>query len=186
MISSLKTRGFKELTTQSVVRILIASYFLAFSLGVFPGTDVAILLTPFFTPAQATLLSHIAVFSMALMILLGYQRRAAALVLAITVFWASYMSLMSTPTADGIGSFWRDLALIGALILTYSQPISYSGTRASFVRSQSRTSPSIEGGRPTSSRLGIVSRLSRPRSRTVSQKKAEAPYREDLSAARSS
>ena len=117
--------SWQKVTTQNVVRILISSYFIAFAIGVFPGTDVSVLLDQFLPAWISTFLTHLGVFTLAVMILTGVQRRAAALLLAIMVFWASYMILMSGPTVDVLGNFWRDLALIGALIMTYADADSY-------------------------------------------------------------
>ena len=104
----------------SVVRLLIVSYFMAFAIGLIPGTDVTVLANPFMPMGAARMLTGSIVFGLACLILLGIHRRAAALLLAIVLFWASYVVLLSAEGAQSIGGFWRDLALIGALILTYA------------------------------------------------------------------
>ena len=104
----------------SVVRLLIVSYFMAFAIGLIPGTDVTVLASPFMPWVAARILTGSIVFGLACLILVGIQRRAAALLLAIVLFWASYVVMLSAEGAQSIGGFWRDLALIGALILTYA------------------------------------------------------------------
>ncbi|MDJ1015647.1 MAG: hypothetical protein QNJ35_03965 [Paracoccaceae bacterium] len=147
-------RNFELLTGHAVVRLLIVSYFMALSLGVISGTDVSVLAGPFLPDLPARVLTSGAVFGLAAMILLGVHRRAAALLLAIAMFWASYLTMLSAPV-DELGAFWRDLALIGALILTYADAERIAGdpapefqrhrrrisTKASFMRSD-RTSES--------------------------------------------
>ena len=112
-------RNLELLTGHSVVRLLIVSYFMALSLGVISGTDISVLAGPFLPALPARILTGGAVFALAAMILIGTHRRAAALLLAIAMFWASYLTILSAPV-DELGAFWRDLALIGALILTYA------------------------------------------------------------------
>ncbi len=93
---------------------------MAFAIGLIPGTDVTVLANPFMPLETARILTGSIVFGLACLILVGIQRRAAALLLAIVLFWASYVVLLSAQGAQSIGGFWRDLALIGALILTYA------------------------------------------------------------------
>lgn len=181
--------SWQKVTTQNVVRILISSYFIAFAIGVFPGTDVSVLLDQFLPAWISTFLTHLGVFTLAVMILTGVQRRAAALLLAIMVFWASYMILMSGPTVDVLGNFWRDLALIGALIMTYADADSgYVGPGPAFIRSISRRGGTIgDDDRPTSRTMSMIRRMSRPSPQIDPKTAAEQErYREDLSAARAS
>lgn len=168
-------------STQCVVRMLIASYFIALSLGAFPGTDISALLDEFLKPRLSAVLTHGTVFVLSTMILFGIHRRMAALVLAILVFWASYMQLMASPDSDVLGAFWRDLALMGALIMTYAEAPSEDDVRTlEFLRSVQKNA-SVPEARPTSTTGRFVSRISMPRSRTVEQRKAEEKYRQDLS-----
>ena len=67
----------------SVVRLLIVSYFMAFAIGLIPGTDVTVLANPFMPLETARILTGSIVFGLACLILVGIQRRAAALLLAI-------------------------------------------------------------------------------------------------------
>ena len=106
----------KEAISANVItRLLIVSYFIAVALGLIPGAEISRMAEPFLAPELATYLMRFIVFLLAGMVLFGIYRRPAALVLALVVFWNSYISLYS---GGEIGSFWRDLALIGGLLLT--------------------------------------------------------------------
>lgn len=102
------------------VRLLIVSYFIALALGLIKGVDLAVLAAPFMPTTFAKIVSGLGVVGLSAMILFGYHRRLAALLLAIVLFWCSYLASLSPLGLEDIGSFWRDLALIGALLLTYA------------------------------------------------------------------
>ncbi len=106
---------------QNLLRILIASYFLAGAIGLIPGSD----LTPLFgrvLPEQIAGPSAACfVFVLSYLVMIGVWLRGAALTLAIVTFWASYLRMMDMGIADELGGFWRDLALIASLMLTYAE-----------------------------------------------------------------
>lgn len=105
---------------QNLVRIVIASYFLAVSLGLIPGTAALPLTEPFLPAPYAGIASTAIIFATAYLVLLGVWLRLAALMLATVLFWSSYLE---NAVAGDLEGFWRDLALIGALILTYTQTL---------------------------------------------------------------
>lgn len=186
MLNLVRSFRWNQVTTQSIVRVLISSYFIALSVGIFPGTDVSVLLDGFLAGWLSTFLTHLAVFTLAVMILLGVQRRAAALLLGIMVFWASYMALMSLQSAELLGSFWRDLALVGALILTYADSDGgYESPGPELYAAISRDGGLVGAdGRQRSRTIGLIRRISHPRSRQRNE--VEEQFRKDLSAARPS
>ena len=102
------------------IRLLIISYFVAIALGLISGTDLSVLAQPFVSATAASIVSGICVVGLSAMILFNLQRRVAALLLAILLFWCSYLTLMSPVGSQNIENFWRDLVLIGALLLTYA------------------------------------------------------------------
>ena len=107
---------------QNLLRILIASYFLAGAIGLFPGTNLTPLtdtLLPSFLagPAAACI-----VFILAYLVMIGVWLRGAALTLGILTFWASYLRMIELGLETELGVFWRDLALIASLMLTYAEP----------------------------------------------------------------
>ncbi len=103
------------LSAQFITRLLIVSYFIAIALGLIGGVDVSRLATPFLPETLAVYLMRVIVLALCGMVLFGMWRRPAALVLSLIVFWTSYITLYA---GGEIGAFWRDLALIGGLLLT--------------------------------------------------------------------
>lgn len=122
-------------TGANLIRIVIASYFLALGAGVIPGTDVSALFSAVLPPPWAALLSGALVFGLAYLVLVGVWLRPAALLLALVMFWASYISAAQAGFGPQLGSFWRDMALIAALILTYAETDPRARTRRAALRS---------------------------------------------------
>lgn len=102
-------------SAQFVTRLLIVSYFLAVALNLISGTELWRMADPFMSDQRAHYTMRLVVLALCGMVLFGVWRRPAALVLALVVFWTSYMTLYA---GGEISAFWRDLALIGALLLT--------------------------------------------------------------------
>jgi uncharacterized membrane protein YphA (DoxX/SURF4 family) len=122
-------------TGANLIRILIASYFLALGAGVIPGSDISALFAAVLPAPYAGLLAGGIVFALAYMVLIGFWLRPAALLLALVVFWSSYISVSHLGFADQLGGFWRDMALIAALILTYAETDPRARSRRSAFRS---------------------------------------------------
>ena len=109
-------------TAQALLRIIIASYFIAVALGLIPGTDFSVL-TALFMPAPFDKAFAMAlVFMLAYLVMMGLWLRGAALTLGLMTFWSSYVGMISLGVSDELGSFWRDIALIAALMFTYGGP----------------------------------------------------------------
>jgi|GEM_PF-5548473 len=119
---------------QAALRMLIASYFIAVALGLIPGTDLGILFSGVLFPPHDGATAAGIVFVLSFMIMIGMATRAAALILALLTFYASYLSMIALGVEQELGSFWRDLALIGALLLTYSEPAAGSRRRRRLVQ----------------------------------------------------
>jgi uncharacterized membrane protein YphA (DoxX/SURF4 family) len=119
---------------QNVVRILIASYFIAVSTGLISGTNL-VALTRFFLPEHAAgAVAAVALFTMGFLVLTGVFLRVTAMLLALTLFWSSFIAAFQAPSYAAIGDFWRDLALIGALILTYAARMPRAESRRQVAR----------------------------------------------------
>lgn len=116
---------------QNLVRVVIASYFLAVALGLIPGTGALPLTEPFLPAPYAHAASTAIVFAAAYLVLIGVWLRLSALLLATVLFWSSYIENIGTGNLEG---FWRDLALIGALILTYTQTLPRAAKRRTAFR----------------------------------------------------
>ncbi|MXQ07196.1 hypothetical protein GQ651_04995 [Alphaproteobacteria bacterium GH1-50] len=130
------------LSGHSTVRLLIVSWFVALALHLIPGTDMSALLDPFLPSAAAEMLTSAVILTLSAMIVIGLQRRAAALLLALLTFWASYIGMISAPV-HALGAFWRDLALIGALVMTYADraPATHPGSDQSPTTPRAKTPP---------------------------------------------
>ena len=98
-----------------ITRLLILSYFAALALGLIQGAEIARLTAPFLPPAEAQYTIGITVLLLAFMVLVGIFRKPAALVLSLILFFSSYMTMFATNDLTG---FWRDLALIGGLLMS--------------------------------------------------------------------
>lgn len=107
------------LSACSVTRLLVVSYFVALGFGLVDGAEVAVLFLPFLPASASSILASALVIGLAALVLIGVKRRAAALLLAIVVFWSSYLTMVVQYTQNDIAVFWRDLALIGCLLLTH-------------------------------------------------------------------
>lgn len=106
-----------SLSAKGATRLLLAAYFLGLGLGLIQGVEVDILLRSRMTEGAAGLLSGALIVGLALL-LVRKEPRNAALLLSILVFWASYLNMLIQNDANHMADFWRDLALIGALIFT--------------------------------------------------------------------
>lgn len=103
-----------------MLRLLIASYFIGTASGIVPfesGREMAAMLLP---KEYSEFFFSAFMFTTSYLILIGRQIRVAALLLALFVFWSSYMASFGPYRTLGLEEFWRDLALIGGLLLTYA------------------------------------------------------------------
>ncbi|TBX27221.1 DoxX family protein [Nioella sediminis] len=108
-------------TAQNLLRIVIASYFLAVGLNLIPGTNLTILAAQVLPSHVAEPLAAMMVFALAFLVMIGLYMRPAALVLGLMTLFASYLQMIELGVADELGTFWRDLVLIAALMLTYAE-----------------------------------------------------------------
>lgn len=131
MMAAEKTTDYLSQSGQNLVRIVIASYFLAVSLGLIPGTVAWPLAAPFLPEPYAELAGKVVIFTTAYLVLVGAWLRVSALLLATVLFWSSYIVNIGSSNLE---AFWRDLALIGALILTYTQTLPRAASRRSALR----------------------------------------------------
>jgi uncharacterized membrane protein YphA (DoxX/SURF4 family) len=122
---------------QNLIRILISSYFIGVSIGLINGTDAVPLAATFLPPAAADFAGSAVIFVLAYLVMTGIWLRPAALLLGLVMFWSSYVVNFSNEGPIAISDFWRDLTLIGALMLTYVQ----SAPRAKRGRAMVRWTP---------------------------------------------
>lgn len=104
-----------------VTRLVILAYFLGIGLGIFPGSRVDKVFQPFASNDGAFIMAGGLIFGLVALILLDIQRKLAAGGLALLVFLASYIELVSASgNSAQIGIFWRDLGAIGLLLYSVS------------------------------------------------------------------
>ncbi|MFV2037970.1 MAG: hypothetical protein ACC634_12170 [Hyphomicrobiales bacterium] len=126
-------------TGQNLIRVLIASYFIAVSIGLISGTTATVLMLALVPPGMAEASASVLVFVLSFLVLMGIWLRPAALLLGMIIFSASYIDNLLPGNPPAIADFWRDLALIGALMLTYVQ----TGARAQRGRAMIRWTPRV-------------------------------------------
>lgn len=141
-------------------RALICSYFLALGTGLIQGAELQRLTAPVLPDALAQPVASLFMICLAGLVLMDVQRRAAALLLALSVFWASYLTLIHG--SGPLAAFWRDIALVAALLMTAGRT----------QNDDARVSVATPARRPTA-----PSRRARP---------DPAPYRQDFDLIRSS
>ncbi len=121
-------------TGQNLIRVLIASYFIAVSVGMISGTDATPLVSSFLPPVQAQFAGSATMFILGYMVMTGIWLRPAALVLGLIIFWSSYITNFGAGNSAVIGDFWRDLTLVGALMLTYMKSAPRAAQRRAMIR----------------------------------------------------
>ena len=114
-----RNRGYvvASQATLVAVRILIASYFAA-SVGMLDVMPGAAFLSGVMPLDYARLASTAILFLTSFLIMLGRFVRPAALLLAVFAFWASFGTTFPGEfSPENLLAFWRDMALVGALLL---------------------------------------------------------------------
>lgn len=105
----------------ALARVLIASYFMSRAAGLIidPASMnqfLAVSDVPDYLRWPNAGFEFLAAFA----IMIGFQTRTAAALLALYVFWSSFILNYTPGNAYAIGAFWRDLAMIGGLLLLFS------------------------------------------------------------------
>lgn len=105
-----------------VARVVIASFFIAKSVGfiIDPNSLEAVFARLPLLPDYFTWPNQMFQFVAAMFILLGFQTRLAAALLAIHVFWSSFILNYAPGDPVAIAFFWKDLALMAGLMMVVS------------------------------------------------------------------
>ena len=119
--SGTAARPLLNVTGQNLLRVLIASYFLAVAVGFVPGTDPTILFKYLLPAPHSAVLGTAVAVSLSFLILTGFALRTSVLLMSLGIFWSSYLTALELGLSEQLGYFWRDLALIAALMLTISR-----------------------------------------------------------------
>ncbi|MBJ3762979.1 DoxX family protein [Maribius pontilimi] len=99
-----------------VIRILIGSYFLA-SIGLIDNFGSVDILSALVPERVAQVFTASVLYATSLSVMLGLFVRPAALILAIFFFWSSFIQHSATFSFHNLTEFWRDMALVGSVLL---------------------------------------------------------------------
>lgn len=103
-----------------MARIVIASFFIAKSVGfIVDPNSLEAVFARLPLPEYFIWPNLMFQFVAAMFILIGFQTRLAAALLAIHVFWSSFI-INYGDDPIGIALFWKDLALMSGLMLVFS------------------------------------------------------------------
>lgn len=110
----------RDLAT-AIARVLIASFFIAVASGAVLDPS-AIIKTNALAGMPDYLRWPSAGFEIlaAVSIMVGFQTRMSVALLALYVFWSSFIFNYIPSNELAIGSFWRDLAMIGGLLMLFA------------------------------------------------------------------
>lgn len=134
----------------AMARVLIASYFIASAFGLVVETHGDAVITVVLPNTAGATLASVIEFTLGYMILTGTQVRTAALLLSLYVLWSSFIANYVNSVTPSLDDFWRDLALIGGLLMTYSHD-----------QSEAREPSRVRRGRPAFARR-VTPRRIRP------------------------
>lgn len=114
-----KNERWLDHTGLNLIRIVIGSYFMAISLDLISGLDPSALFSAYLPehiarPAGTTLL-----FALSVAFMSGLFLRMMSLMLAIFVLSSSVFQNYIGPETTTVSSFWRDLALVCGILLSY-------------------------------------------------------------------
>ncbi len=101
----------------AIIRILIGSYFLAAGTGLILEPSSRTFFDGVLPADISAVTTTLYLFVTAFMIMVGKAVRPAALMLALYIFWSAFVTFELGISAEGLTSFWRDMALLGAVLL---------------------------------------------------------------------
>ncbi len=121
MSENTKKQMHMQELAHAAARVLIASYFIAKSIGlIIDLTSMDQFLAVAEVPEYLRWPNAGFELVAALAIMVGFQTRMAAALLALYLFWSSFILNYSPGDPVAIGAFWRDLAMIGGLLMLCS------------------------------------------------------------------
>ncbi len=93
---------------------------MAVSLDLVLGLNQAVLFAPFFSTAAADLIGSAFLFFFSLAFMTGIALRLNSLALILFIFCSSLIETFLRNGGQDVSGFWRDLALVCAILSTYS------------------------------------------------------------------
>ncbi len=149
----------------NLLRFVLSSYFIGVALGLINGTNLTALAALILPTNAAAFAANTAVVVLAYFVLMGIWLRPAALLLAAFVIGNSGYVTFLHATPDAMSDFWRDVALMAGLMMTYLQSGSREANRRALIRMNPivRRIKPVEPVRPRRvTASGNVTRLTRP------------------------
>ncbi len=101
------------------MRILVASYLMAASVGIAPGPDLVPILEQFMPRTSATVLGTAVLFLLAYAMMAGMWLRITILLLAIILVGTSYMENFILAATPDLGTMWQEVVVLCALMQTH-------------------------------------------------------------------
>ncbi|MCW9042789.1 MAG: hypothetical protein OQK05_05540 [Pseudopelagicola sp.] len=98
------------------MRILVASYLMAASVGIAPGPDLVPILEQFMPRTSATVLGTAVLFLLAYAMMAGMWLRITILLLAIILVGTSYMENFILAATPDLGTMWQEVVVLCALM----------------------------------------------------------------------
>ena len=114
-----RTQRWIDLTGLNLIRIVIGSYFMAVALGLVSGIAPYALFPKSVDPQLADLIGSTFLFAVTAAFMIGLHLRISALTLALFILCTSLMQNLVTPDTMDISAFWRDLAMLCGVLLSY-------------------------------------------------------------------
>lgn len=121
-------------TGLNLIRIVIGSYFAAVALDLVSGVDQKALLLPFVPVTAADVIGSTLLLLASLAFMTGFYLRPTALFLALFIFISSLVQNFLISPVEDVSAFWRDVTLVCAIILNYSNMNRHDLRRADLVR----------------------------------------------------
>ncbi len=109
-----------------LIRILLASYFVMVSIGFISGTNATPLASLFMSAENAELVGSAAPFILGFLVLSGIWMRPAAYMLAAIIVGSSLILHFGTTAVLALENFWRDLTLVGILLVSCTKAPSHN------------------------------------------------------------
>lgn len=132
----------------SLMRILVASYLMAASVGIAPGPDLVPIFEQFMPRSAATVLGTAVLFLLAYAMMAGMWLRITILMLAIILVGSSYMENFIFAEAPDVGEMWQDVVVLCALMQSLIHLTNRQLRRSSIVRRRKPVRRLEAGGDP--------------------------------------
>ena len=106
-------------TGLNLIRLIIGSYFMGISLGLVQGVDHRAIFAPIVGLQTGDLIGTTALFAISTAFMSGLFLRTTSLMLALFVLTSSLVETFLPFQPRNISAFWRDLALICGVLLSF-------------------------------------------------------------------